>query len=152
MNNDIDIKELLKRIELLEAAVFYTPAGDLPESRFGETKKPVRKKISEKKIRDYVNKNPNISKTELVFLCSKLGLKASSVSPKQDIIDLLLTGIGVQEEPLKDIKNKTETYIAENNIAISTVKCDMDCQNCYESRVILCQMNNKDKINRYFDQ
>ena len=87
---DGSIEALLKRIELLEAAVFAEPAGPLPESRFEEPKQVKKRELKKEKIQEYV-KNNNISKTELVILCQMIGKKCSSVLPKEDIVNLIIS-------------------------------------------------------------
>lgn len=151
MDENEIIKDIKRRLGLLESAVFAPPAGNLPEERFSEKKKPKSKSLKPEKIQGYISGN-DVSKTELVLLASDMGIKVSSILSKADLIDIILGGENTNEDPLQTIRNNTETFIRENNVAISTMKCDLKCQECPERRVMLCHYYNKDTVNNYVEQ
>jgi len=147
----IGLEEIIRRLQTVEAAIFTEPAGDLPEERHVEKKPRRRKSLKPEKVQGYISQN-NISKTELVLLAKQLGIKVSSILSKSELIDIILGGEHTQEDPLKEIRDRTEMFITENNIAISTMKCDLKCQECPEARVVLCHQTNSKTVEQYFDQ
>jgi len=144
------IKDIKRRLGLLEAAVFTEPAGNLPEERFVEKKKKKKKSIKPEKIQGYISQN-SVSKSELVLLAKSMGIKVSSILSKAELVDIILGGDHTNEDPLQEIRDRTERFIQENNVALSTMKCDLKCQTCIEPRVVLCNFYNKETVTRYFD-
>lgn len=145
------IEDIKRRLGLLEAAVFSNPANPLPEDRFGEEKPKKIKKLREEKVKGYIASN-SVSKTELVEIAKQLGIRTTSLLSTAELIDIILGGDHTHEDPLKEIRDRTEAFITENNIALSTMKCDLKCQTCPENRVVLCQLYNKSTIDSYFNE
>ena len=150
MDENETIKDIKRRLGLLESAIFSKPAGALPEERFKEKKKRAKKAIKPEKIQGYISQN-DVSKSELVLLAKSLGIKVSSLLSKAELIDIVLGGEHTNEDPLQEIRDRTERFIQENNIALSTMKCDLKCQTCIEPRVVLCNLYNNETLTRYFD-
>jgi len=147
IKNIIDIK---RRLGLLESATFSKEAGDLPEERFKEKKIKRKKGFKPEKIQGYISQN-NVSKAELVLLAQSMNIKVSSILSKSELIDIILGGEHTDEDPLREIRDRTERFIQENNVALSTMKCDLKCQTCIEPRVVLCNLYNNETVTRYFD-
>jgi len=151
MDENEIIQDIKRRLGLLEAAVFAEPAASLPEERFVEKKSKKKKTIKPEKIQGYISQN-DVSKTELVLLAKSMGIKVSSILSKAELIDIILGGEHTEEDPVKEIRDRTEMFIGENNVAISTMKCDLKCQECPEARVMLCHYYNNKTVEQYFDQ
>ena len=151
MDENETIEDLKRRVGLLEAAVFAEPPGDLPPERFVEPKKTKKKSLKPEKVKGYIATN-TVSKTELVEIAKQLDIKTSRVLSRGDLIDIILGGEHTQEDPLQVIRDTTERFIQENNVAFSTMKCDLKCQQCAEPRVLLCHYYNKKTVQSYFEQ
>lgn len=142
-------QQVNRRLSIIEAAIFSKPAGDLPVDLHDEKEKKNRP-IKESKIIGYIDNN-DVSKSELSLLATKLGLSVSSIYPKEEMIEAILNKTDLND-PIQEIRDRTKIFISENNIALSTVKCDLKCATCPESRVVLCQLYNKELIENHFEE
>ena len=70
---------------------------------------------------------------------------------EEEMIEAILDKCSL-DDPIQEIRDKTKIFVNENNVALSTVKCDLQCETCPESRVVLCQMYNQNQIDNYFNQ
>ena len=81
-------RQVNRRLSILEAALFAQPAGDLPIDLHDEKEKKSRP-IKESKIIGYIDNN-NVSKSELSLLATKLGLRISTIYPKEEMVEAIL--------------------------------------------------------------
>tara|TARA_B100000131_G_scaffold304437_1_gene329452 strand:+ start:1785 stop:2279 length:495 start_codon:yes stop_codon:yes gene_type:complete len=146
------ILDLQRRLEILEEHVL----GTLPEIVEPPTKDdPSPPKSSSKKkeevIEDFeldLGKLPMMSTTEIVQACILHGhVNASRAMLREDLIDLLMGEPIDVEDPVEDIRNKTYSFVQENELMLrSQMQCDLHCPSCPNNTVVQCWTANHDLV------
>ena len=140
---------LAMRIEKLEASMLGEPLEEIYPPKREEKKKKQSKPLNERVLKA-IEQGKYISKTELVYIAKTLGYSASGVMDVEDIV-AALKGASVHwfGDPWEREREETHVYVRENNIAVSLIKCDLNCPECPDHRISMCWTENGDVIQKY---
>ena len=147
------IEELIKRIEMLEAAMFAPAQEKATSKKYVST-------VKKKKKKDIVipPELSLLSHSEIVEIArhafskhmtpediSKITLQI----PKDDLVSAIKgeTMIGVVVDPIGHIRESIFSYINSNDLLKSALTCSTHCPTCPYSKVINCYTINKRRIN-----
>jgi hypothetical protein len=147
------LTKLIKRIEMLEAAVFSKPNQK-------ETSPKYVNKISKKKKKASIIIPPNLdelSHSEIVEVAKhkfKKHLTPENLSkitvqiPKDDLISMIKGETQIENvvDPIGEIREKIFDYINQNSLLKSNLSCSTYCPTCPYSKVINCFTVNKRRI------
>ena len=147
------LKQLIKRVELIEAALFGAPATSV--------EKPEKRKVSKKVKRQHITIPPildQIPNSELVeitkhklssFLSPEELAKITIQIPRSDLISAIEGDIKLSEtivDPVGEIREKIFKFINNHEILKSDLVCSTYCPTCPYSRVINCFSVNRRRI------
>lgn len=148
-----DIEKLLKRVELLEAAVFASP------QKKGTSSKYVNQTTKKKKKTPVVIP-PNLdelSHSEIVEIAKhafKKHLAPENLAkitlqiPKEDLISAINgeSKLGILVDPIEEIRRRIFDYINQNSLLKSNLTCSTHCPTCPYAKVVNCFTVNRRRI------
>ena len=143
--------ELKERVQRLEALILGEPLDEIlppTQNQKAETKR--KAKLTADLVLKTLKKK-TISHSEMVCIAQLLGHEeASKVMPYEDLLSAIsgepVTWYG---DPMQEQREKTHEYTRNRDIAISLVKCDLNCPECPAHRVAMCWTENGKSVERY---
>ena len=152
MSSKID--QLVKRIEMLETAVFGVPQEKGTSSKYNNKKKAKAAKPKSITIPQDIENLPHSEVVELakhVFAKHYTPEDLAKISlqiQKEDLISAIKgeSMLGVVVDPIGEVRAEIFDYINNNAILKSTLDCSMYCPTCPYSKVVNCYSINQRRI------
>lgn len=147
------LKRIIKRIEMLEAAVFSTPKEKGTSSKYiNKTTKKVKKtQIVIPPDLDSLSHSEIVEIAKHSFkkhLVPENLAKITVQIPREDLISAIKgeSQLGILVDPIGEIREKIFGYINTNSILKSNLTCTTYCPTCPWAKVVNCYTVNKRRI------
>jgi hypothetical protein len=149
--------DLLRRVEILEEQVLGTLPSVIEPVYAKEPEKKPRKKKAPPKEEAFdldLSKVSDMSTTEIVQICTKMGhAYASRALHREDLISLLVGETIDVEDPLEEHRSKTFEFVRNNKRMLTSVmSCDLHCPTCPHGQVVECWSDNEDKVTLWHEK